>query len=126
LAITAIAAATTTVSTATAVTRAFAVVAAGFATGGFVLKTFLGIEFLFTGCEREIDATVLTLKGLVCVTHDSGPFLVWLNINFIKNGALSPLMNSFVKSGGITLRAYFTYYNNALIPKMQNLRFSLR
>jgi hypothetical protein len=52
-------------ATAAAFAALLTIVAARFATGGFVLKSFLGVEFLLTGCEREIGATVFTLQGLI-------------------------------------------------------------
>jgi len=40
---------------------------AGLAAGGLVLESFLGIEFLFTGSENELSATVLAYQRFVFV-----------------------------------------------------------
>ena len=42
-------------------------VSAGLASLGFVLESFLGVEFLFTGGENELAATILAYQCLVFV-----------------------------------------------------------
>ena len=53
-------------------TAGFTGLTASLAAGGLILESFFGIEFLFTGSENELSATVFAYQRFVFV-HDLEP-----------------------------------------------------